>query len=646
MPGAFGDTYPPLAPSSYLVAIDAFEASVSIDHHYALTTVREVLSNPSTQLQQYQVNIASSELAFITRFALEVNGSTFEAKIEDASEARTAYNTTVEAGWGAALIETRDSKVTHISVGVPANSTVVVHLAFEEMVYRAHGAYSYKLPLVDALAGRAAASFTLEGRLTGSQNITSKSLTLGVLTKDSSKDFAFGFTASAYAPNRDLFVNWTEEEPSGAGSLLTHSAADGTVYFIHLFSPDGAGLSLNPVPKDIVFVIDNSGSMSGTKIVQARQAFKALCLDLLPGDRFTVLAFDDRLDWWNATLQDVTPETVAAAGAWIDKLSGRGSTDINASLQAGIHLLAGSGQTPIIVFLSDGEATHGESRPGVIRSNLRVANSAGASVFTLAFGPDADWTLMQQLAFENNGSARRIAPAADAAEQIRGFYLTFSAPALSDVEFLYGETVAWAGPRAQGNAYGGSNLMVVGKLVRGATAIDVEVRGTAANGPVSFNASFTVEGTEAGAFVERAWAFERIRQLEREVTLGNASAKGELVGLALEYRFVTPYTSLVAVQGPAQYLPTSAMGQCLCSDGATANVQTDTWFAGSPPSVPPTQAAAASGRPALDLAVSVPPSSSAALAGASPVNVAVGAALAASLGLFAVALGLRIKSRR
>jgi hypothetical protein len=168
-------------------------------------------------------------------------------------------------------------------------------------------------------------------------------------------------------------------------------------------------------------------------------------------------------------------------------------------------------------------------------------------VYTLAFGSDADFDLMQAIALENGGQVRRIWLGTDAPSQIRGFYDSIAAPLLTGVTVEYSGDVSSASPAYFPRAFAGSDLTVAGTLAPGVTEVTVTITGNGANGPVTFTDTFTVETAEAGAFVERAWAFARIRSLSGAATLGDASARSEITTLALKYRFVTDYTSLVVV---------------------------------------------------------------------------------------------------
>lgn len=544
-PAAFADHT-----TSSPVRIDAMDVSVIIDHHYALTTVRETLTNPSDEAWEFTATLASPELSFVTRFALETGGAVFESRIEDAAAARARYDASAAAAQTAALIESRDTQTYTVSLNLPASTTVVVHLAYEEMVYRVNGEYRYRFPLVASTAGKTVGTLSVAGSVDGGAVIERAWLSQGRLDWPTPSSLSVAHSSSHLVQDKDLVLTWTEANPAGAGTLITHAGPEGGT-FVHVFSAEGAGLSTAPLSKDIVFVLDISGSMSES-LPQVKEVFSAIIADLRPADRFSVVAFSGTSWEWSSSLRDATHDNVASALAWVDGLDARSSTNIDLGLRVGVSMLsADAARAPALVLLSDGEATAGETRTDAIRENLRGRNAAGAAVYTLAFGPHADFELMEALALENDGEVRRIWLGQDAGHQIRGFYESISTPLMRGIRVEYTEGVVSASPTDFARAFSGSDLTTVGNLAPGATTVAVTISGFAAGGPVTFSATFSVETAEAGAFVERAWAFERIRQLEGHAALGDATARSEIVSLALTYRFVTDYTSLVVVLPPA-----------------------------------------------------------------------------------------------
>lgn len=531
------------------VRIDALDVTFSIDHHFAVTAVRETLTNPSDHAVEFVAALGVPDLAFVTRFALETGGRTFESRIESAALARAAYNETAAASSAAALVEGRGTHTYQVSLNLPATSTVIVHLSYEQLVTRTGDRFEYRFPLSASAGGKTTGMLSIAGALTGSAGVLQPRVTLGSLGAPSDVSLTASHRSSHLVPTLDYILTWSEEAPASVGTVLTHLTDTGGL-FLHSFSPESAGVSLQPIPKDIVFVLDISGSMEPS-LPQVKTVFSSIIGDLSGADRFSVVAFSGTYWEWAKSLMASTGANRQSAIDWVNNLQAQSSTDLDLGLWVGISKIPfDAKRAPTLVFLTDGEPTDGETDPVTIRSNLEVRNSVGASVYSLAFGPHADFDLLNALALENGGLARRIFLGQDAGEQIRGFYDSISAPLLLDITITYTEDGLPATSVHFPRAFKGADLTAAGALHAGAVSLRVEVTATSADGPIHLLQTFDPASAEAGAFVERAWAFERVRALSGPAALGEGAALAALVSVALKYAFVTDYTSLVVVVPP------------------------------------------------------------------------------------------------
>lgn len=342
-------------------------------------------------------------------------------------------------------------------------------------------------------------------------------------------------------------------------------------YFVQYFSPSG----LNPLPKSVVFVIDISGSMSGKKIEQTRQAMHAILSQLRVGDLFNIVLFNNVVSQWKADAVLVTNSNIQDAKAFVnDRVQPGGSTNINDALLAALRLLkntaeqqgsAIAGKVPMVLFLTDGQPTAGETSPLSIRANILRANGIEASIFALGFGFNLDFDFLKALSAENGGTARRIYPDKDASGQLEGFFDEISTPLLLQIRFEYPKDVvdvAYTTASSFGRYYKGSELVVSGKLkeVASSRLMKVNVRGDAGNSLVTYSLSSTLLNLTVPAneviiedFTERLWAYMKIKQLLILLLVSKdpnkqAQLKDEALRMSLKYNFVTPLTSLVVVQ--------------------------------------------------------------------------------------------------
>ncbi len=231
-------------------------------------------------------------------------------------------------------------------------------------------------------------------------------------------------------------------------------------YFVHFFAPNQDQLA--KLPKHVVFVIDLSGSMSGTKLKQTKDAMVTILDDMDDKDFFNIITFSDDVMHWQPDLNETDPKEVGARHAglthrgtpamitkaldYVLNLHTLGGTNINDGMVDAIKKVAEirskealpAGTTSMIIFLTDGEPTTGVTSGSEIRRNIQTANEGlQIPVFGLAFGAGADFSLIKTISVENKAFARRIYEAGDAAIQLEDFYLEIANPMLSNVKFQY-----------------------------------------------------------------------------------------------------------------------------------------------------------------------------------------------------------------
>uniref|UniRef100_A0A670K9V9 Inter-alpha-trypsin inhibitor heavy chain family member 6 n=1 Tax=Podarcis muralis TaxID=64176 RepID=A0A670K9V9_PODMU len=337
-------------------------------------------------------------------------------------------------------------------------------------------------------------------------------------------------------------------------------------YFVHFFAPRG----LPPVQKDVVFVIDVSGSMYGTKMKQTKKAMHVILSDLHHDDYFNIVTFSDAVNVWMPSHSiQATPQNIRKAKDYVSKMEADGcefwAGQDNCGVGGGV---AGrlEQRIPLIIFLTDGEPTSGVTAGSRILSNAQQALKGTTSLFGLAFGDDADYGLMRRLSLENRGVARRIYEDADATLQLKGFYDEIASPLLYDVELAYLDGVAQdLTQNLFPNYFLGSELVVAGRVKPGASELRVRTTGHGQEGPLSLENDISANATEAAPFgcfgdanqisrfVQRLWAYFTIQDLLQARFRANDTAARRLLtekatNLSLKYNFVTPVTSLIVVR--------------------------------------------------------------------------------------------------
>ena len=436
-------------------------------------------------------------------------------------------------------------------------------LQYEELIVRRNSKYQQTLNLnpgavVDDLRAQirvvdfqgvideAASLFVTSNRLSGNEVLFSYSPSAEQQQEDS---IEFGLA-------RDLTVEYDVVHPSdGVGKFVV----DSNCYFAQFFSPSG----VDAVPVDLVFVIDVSGSMGGTKIEQTRQAMETIINQLRSTDRFTMLTFSNRVTYWRETLVSVS-EYRQLGVQFARGLRAGGGTNFNSGLLDGASVLKTHGRSdhvPLLVILTDGQPTVGvTSENAIVENAANVLSGIAISLNCLGFGFDLNFNLLERLAFQNNGIVRRIYEGEDAPQQLEGFFGEISSPILRNIQVEFdSQFVKSISDTEFTILFGGGEIVVAGQLLcdESKPVIGVEVIGAGFDGLVTYETQVSTNPSNSinGYLVstERLGAYLLIQQLlQSRFTITDpaviSATEEQALQLALKYNFVTELTSLIVVE--------------------------------------------------------------------------------------------------
>uniref|UniRef100_A0AAX7VEI6 Inter-alpha-trypsin inhibitor heavy chain family member 6 n=1 Tax=Astatotilapia calliptera TaxID=8154 RepID=A0AAX7VEI6_ASTCA len=578
----------------------------SVVSRYAVTTVQSSVWNqlPITKEAAFEVDLPSS--AFISNFTITSSGKVYVAQVKERAAARKMYdtakkNTTLQMLhlW---FCREREIEKFRVAVSVPSGARVSFFLTYEELLQRRLGRYELTLGL---RPGQLVQNLTLDVCIRERTGISFlKVLPLRTTNADAPASTHVEQSPECarvrYTPtlnqqksissnglNADFIIQYDVDLKDLIGDVQVY---DG--YFVHYFAPRG----LPVVPKDVIFVIDVSSSMIGNKIKQTKQAMSTILGDLREGDHFNIITFSDKVHTWKkGKTVRATRQNVWEAKEFVKRIIAEGWTNINAALLSAAQLVnppssgpsrrTSSHRVPLVIFLTDGEATIGVTSSETILSNAKKALGS-ASLFGLAFGDDADFLLLKRLALENRGVARMVYEDADAALQLKDFYDEVASPLLSDIQLSYLDDQAFDVTRSLfPNYFQGSELVVTGRVKTGVkdlkvlvSAIDSKQQMKLENDVFISQENGTTDSLECSgdlegisSFVHRLWAYFTIKELLLAKLNSTDPATQKLLtdkatNLSLKYNFVTPVTSLVVVkpdedeatQSPTTPEPTTA----------------------------------------------------------------------------------------
>ena len=410
---------------------------------------------------QLPLNARAQELKMSTHISCQLNGV-----VKAEKEAQQDFEEAASQGQAAALLEAYDSTRYGIQVSLPPLGSAVIELRLEELLQRKRGQIDFHIPLHPSLPlDKLTLDVSIQEPQSGvsriefikDSNDDPENLLDGIQTSSTGSSASeatahFEITDFSGSSLPQLLRGFYDTGPLPEDGLLLPDAS-GTC-FVHLFNPSSLLESTGPLPRNIVFVIDVSGSMAGQKLVDVKAAFAAIIQGLTDDDFFTIQTFsfngiEDRFGPSQAS-----DEAKQNGEAWVQTLSAGGGTNLEGAYVEGVKqvqsMQAGrdtSGvHVPVVVLLSDGEATEGVTEPSEIARNVEAVNSdaaVDAKIYGLAFGEGADYGLLSAISLLNGGRAVRIYEGfGDAATQMTDFYEgELGAIFMKDVHVSFGGTV-------------------------------------------------------------------------------------------------------------------------------------------------------------------------------------------------------------
>jgi Ca-activated chloride channel family protein len=335
---------------------------------------------------------------------------------------------------------------------------------------------------------------------------------------------------------------------SAAISMLANAPGNEDGFALITLSPPA--VRPRAVPRDVTFVLDVSGSMSGQKIEQARAAGKQLLRTLSASDRFRLIDFSSDVRTFRDEFSSATPENIRAATRYLDELDAEGSTNISGALDEALSARVQSGRLPIILFLTDGQPTVGERNASVIASN--VAKQRGPRrLFTFGVGADLNVSLIEQLALEGRGTASFVRPDESVERAVGIVASRLTSPLVTDVRVhADGVRLLKMHPAMPVDIFAGEDLVLLARYDGDGDAT-LRFDGQTTSGPVTWTARVNFpERSRENPFVARLWATQRVGYLSAEKRKhgGSQEIDDEIRELGERFGIPTEFSSYLVVE--------------------------------------------------------------------------------------------------
>ncbi|XP_029683213.1 inter-alpha-trypsin inhibitor heavy chain H3-like isoform X10 [Takifugu rubripes] len=548
--------------------IYSYHINSTVTSRYAVTVIRSRVANRMEESKEIEFHVHIPKNAFITKFKMVIDGQEYDGIVKEKETAQRQYSGAVSQGQSAGIISSvgRTLEQFKTSVTVAAHKKVTFELTYEELLKRRLGLYELQ---IHARPMQPVKDFKVDVHVKEDAGITSWLVKGGLNTKD----LATAVTSTKTEKQVWLYFYPTVDQQKSCDScddngmngdlVIVYDVKRDTClgdikrsdkFFVHHFAPS----NLPRIPKNVVFIIDQSGSMHGRKIEQTRTALVHILNDLAEDDFFGIITFDSRIFHWKRELVQANQANLENARTFARNIKDNGATDINAAVLKGADMLNAhprQGSASILILLTDGDPTTGETNLERIQSNVRKAIAGEFPLYCLGFGFDVDFEFLEKMSLQNNGEARRIYEDSDADLQLKDFYNEVATPLLTDVTMVYigGSNLTKTNFIQY---YQGSEIVVAGEISdNGVETFTLQVLAISNNRRVVFaDTNVTVEtgDTASDSQMQRIWAHLTVKQLlERELQLSGSEkedAKNEALKLSLRYGFVTPLTSMVVTK--------------------------------------------------------------------------------------------------
>lgn len=559
---------PPLVPNQLTVELHAVEAIVK--GPIATVSVTQTFRNDSGQIAEGIYVFPLPRDAAVSDFQMTVDGEILEGRLLDRDEARRIYEEIVRQRRDPALLEYLDRGVFQANVfPIPHGESRSLNFMYTQVLEQRNGLYRFNYPIrTRQYSVLPPEQVLVSVELRDQQGLrTIYSPEFPIRIERMQDDTAVvTFEGEGEQPPADFDLYFGTDESAIGLNLLSYKPAGEDGYLALLAAPSVEVASDEVVARDIVLVVDISGSMKGDKMEQARAAARYVVEALNPHDRLGVIAFSSASEAWAGELQPADEQKRADALEWIDDLRANGSTDINRALLESLALLApdgsemSAGRPGYVLFLTDGQPTMGETSPERIVANAQNNSPLDRSVrfFPFGIGYDVNTDLLDTLGSLMGGRSSYVQPDERIDEAVGAFYAQISTPVLANISLDFGHTagVTELFPYPLPDLFAGEQLVAVGRYQDGG-AVDVELKGDvngAAHLYVYPDRSLVTSGGEP--FVARLWATRRIGDLIEQVRRSGPQQEliDEIVDLSLRYGIVTPYTSYLVLE-PDEFAP-------------------------------------------------------------------------------------------
>ncbi|MBA3960970.1 MAG: VWA domain-containing protein [Chthoniobacterales bacterium] len=544
----------PFAP----LEVRSHHVDVQIDGQVAVTSIDQEFYNPNDQRLEGTYIFPVPKDAHIDKFSMEIDGKMVEAELLSADKARQIYEDIVRKMRDPALLEYAGRDLFKVRVfPLEPHAGKPIKITYTELLRSDNGLVTYTYPMsTEKFSAQPIKSVSVKVDLKASRplaSIYSPSHKVEI-KRDGATHAIVGYESKDETPETDFQLVYSTAPGDIGLSLLTHKTDDDNGYFLLLAAPTIAQ-ETKPAPKDIVFVVDTSGSMAGPKLQQARKALGFCIENLNAEDRFEIVRFSTETESLFGKLVTADTSDRQRATDFVAGLKPIGGTAISDALTTALKLHTEKSDRPfVIIFLTDGLPTIGTRDPEEIIASVKKAE--GVRIFSFGIGSDVNTQLLDQIAESTRAFSQYVLASEDLELKVSNFYTRIKEPVLTNISLeLKGDVhTTKMYPAQLPDLFKGDQLVITGQYT-GSGEVEAKLTGTAAGHAQTFTYKIRFDDRKTdNDFVPRLWATRRVGFLLDEIRLHGETAelRDEASDLARKFGIVTPYTAYLIVEDEAR----------------------------------------------------------------------------------------------
>ncbi|MBW1810213.1 MAG: VWA domain-containing protein [Deltaproteobacteria bacterium] len=541
------------------LSIKYHRAEVKIKDRVAVTHVDQVFLNHTNRVLEATYIFPLPKGATVSDFYLYMNGKKTKGEILEKNRARNIYEGIVRRMKDPGLLEYIGRDLFQCRVyPVPRKGEMRIEIEFTQVMPYEGGITKYSYPMrTDRASARTMKDFTM------SVNIKSKTAIKTIYSpthkiyhrKKNDHNATAGFETMAATLDRDFELFYTVSDKDVGLNLLTYRDKGEPGFFMLMASPKSDFREKEIIGKRITFVVDTSGSMAGAKMRHTKKAIKYCLNKLNPDDLFNVIRFSTDVEGFMKKPVSASKANIQKALNFVDRIEAAGGTAIDEALTVALAGHVKQSEPNMVVFMTDGHPTVGETAPQRIIKNAAKANKVSAKIFVFGVGNEINTKLLDKVSGGNNGDSTYVKPNAEIEHTVSNFYDKVSHPVMSDLRLDFGSIHEYdVLPKRIPDLFKGGQIIVLGRYRnQGHSALTLTGKMGQGNKKFVFEGRFPKKNKDNN-FIPRLWATRKIGFLLDNIRLGGKKKElvDEVIRLSKRYGIVTPYTSYLVTEDTPQ----------------------------------------------------------------------------------------------